>query len=272
MIPYFNIPFEQYPRNSMNAPPPMGNVGGHMPPQMPSYIPSSVPMPSIPPPEEPQAFPEPQPLPEMPYQAAPAFPANCPMMQMYQQQMVMPVPSAPMMYEDMDVEGDMMESAPRPGQIGDPPPVLSNNPATASITLFKELSGFPNYGNPSGNADILYTGNRGSWTFDLPQGLLAPGNLRRGQIVIRAVLDDHYNIAVNRYSARITINGTVVHNGPVPLEHGTPSGGMFNNWRNLTFNVANIRRSNRIQIENTSRAGVDDWIGLDWMEMRFTSR
>jgi len=46
-------------------------------------------------------------------------------------------------------------------------PVLSNAPAQTSIVLFKELTGYPNYGNPSGNADILYTGNRGTWTFDI---------------------------------------------------------------------------------------------------------
>lgn len=142
-----------------------------------------------------------------------------------------------------------META---GQITrDPPPVLSNNPATASIALFKELTGYPNYGNPSGNADILYTGNRGTWTFDIPAFLFVPGNLR-GQIVLRAVLDDHADVAVNRYSARITINGNQVHDGRVALVHGTPSGGRFNNWRSLTFNIPNIRRNNRVVIVNTS--------------------
>jgi len=148
-----------------------------------------------------------------------------------------------------------------------PPPILSNNPAVATITLFKELDGYPNYGNPSGNADILYTGNRGVWTFEVPPALFATGRFR-AQLVIRGVLDDHYNVPIRRYSARITVNGTVVHNGPVPLRHGSPSGGIFTNWESLTFNVPNLRRNNRIQIVNTSSTGDNDWIALDWMEMR----
>ncbi len=153
----------------------------------------------------------------------------------------------------------------------DPPPLLSNNPATATIVLFKELTAYPNYGNPSRNADILYTGTRGTWTFESPAFLFVPGNLR-AQLRISAVLDDHTNVPVNRYSARITINGTVVHNGRVPLVHGMPVGGIFNNWRDLTFNVPNLRRVNRVTIENTSNTNPDDWIGLDWMELRLMPR
>lgn len=152
-----------------------------------------------------------------------------------------------------------------------PNPILSDNPATPSITLFKELTGYSNYGNPSGNADILYTGNRGTWTFQIPAFLLLQGNLR-AQIVIRAVLDDHQNVPVSNYSARITINGTVVHNGRLQLEHGRPAGQRFTNWRSLTFNVPNLRRSNRVVIENTSRTGPNDWIAFDWMELRFEGR
>lgn len=153
----------------------------------------------------------------------------------------------------------------------DPPPLLSNNPATATIVLFKELTAFPNYGNPSRNADILYTGNRGTWTFESPAFLFVPGNLR-AQIRIRAVLDDHSNVPVNRYSARITINGNVVHNGRLNLVHGMPAGGIFTNWRDLTFNVTNLRRVTRVTIENTSTAGPNDWIAFDWMELRLVPR
>lgn len=151
------------------------------------------------------------------------------------------------------------------------PPVLSNNPAVTNIVLFKELSGYPNYGNPSRNADILYTGNQGAWTFELPAFLLIPGRMR-AQLTISAVLDDHLNVPVNRYSARITINGNVVHTGRLPLEHGEPAGGMFLNWRNLTFNISNLRRVNRIVINNTSGTGPDDWIAFDWMEIRLLTR
>jgi hypothetical protein len=155
-------------------------------------------------------------------------------------------------------------------QIAQMQPILSNNPPVTSLTLFKELTGFPNYGNPSGNADILYTGSQGTWTFEVPPFFFIPG-LLVAQLNIRAVLDDH-NTPVSRYSATISVNGFIVHRGQLPLEHGRPVGQMFVNWRTLTFNVPNIRRNNVIVITNTSNAAPGDWIGLDWMEMRFASR
>ncbi|MDD4494883.1 MAG: hypothetical protein PHV32_11175 [Eubacteriales bacterium] len=185
------------------------------------------------------------------------------MMQQQYYQMQMP--------QGMFGEPDMGDIGSMTAAPGDPPPILSNNPATVSLTIFKELTGYPNYGNPSRNADILYTGNRGAWTFDSPAFLIVPGN-QRARLVIRAVLDDHTSVPVNRYSARITVNGTVVHNGRVNLEHGTPSGGMFTNWRELSFNITNLRRNNRIVIENTSNTGTNDWIGIDWMEIRIIPR
>lgn len=152
----------------------------------------------------------------------------------------------------------------------DPQPVLSNNPTANTINLFKELTGYPNYGNPSGNADILYTGNRGAWTFQLPLALTAIGDNLRGQILIRAVLDDHYDVPANRYSANISVNDRTVHSGRLNLEHGRPEGGRFNNWRTLTFNVNNLRRNNRVVIVNTSSTGRDNWIAFDWMELRLS--
>lgn len=146
-------------------------------------------------------------------------------------------------------------------------PVLSNNPAVASITLFKELTGYPNYGNPSGNADILYTGDRGEWTFNIPPLFSLAAN-QRAQIVIRVVLDDSSNVPANRYSANITFNGVRIHTGRIPAEHGRPVGQMFNNWRELTFNITNLRRNNRVVIQNTSNAGPRNWIAFDWMELR----
>jgi hypothetical protein len=86
------------------------------------------------------------------------------------------------------------------------------------------------------------------------------------------VLDDHASVPVDRYSARITINGTNVHTGRVPLSHGTPAGQKFNNWRELTFNVPDFRKNNRVVIVNTSNAGANDWIAFDWMELRLRPR
>ena len=151
------------------------------------------------------------------------------------------------------------------------PPILSNNPVTPTLSLFKELTGYPNYGNPSRNADILYTGNRGTWTFDAP-AFLAPARNPRVQVILRAVLDDHSAVSTSRYSAKIAVNGIVVHTGRLPLDHGVPAGTMFTNWRELRFNVGNFRRTNSVTVENTSTAGPEDWIAFDWMDMRLARR
>lgn len=179
----------------------------------------------------------------------------------------------PTQYNPYDINSydDQFTAVPEEMAPDDPPPLISNNPVVTNIVLVKQMTAYPNYGNPSRNADILYTGNTGNWTFESPAFIFVPGR-QRAQLTIRAVLDDHSNVPVNLYSARITINGDVVHNGSVPLEHGTPVGGIFTNWRNLTFNINNPRRSNRITIVNTSSAGPNDWIGIDWMEMRLSIR
>lgn len=152
----------------------------------------------------------------------------------------------------------------------DPPPVLSNGPVQTTITLTKELTGYPNYGNPSRNADILYTGNTGNWTFNLPTVIGGVGNIR-GQLVIRGVLDDHYNVNENLYSMTVGFNGIQVFSGRPPFVHGRPTGTTFDNWNPLVINISNFRRNNRISITNTSRAGVNDWIAIDWIEIRIRS-
>lgn len=151
-------------------------------------------------------------------------------------------------------------------------PILSNNPVRTTLTLFKELTAYQNYGNPSGNADILYKGNRGEWTFEIPQFFFVPG-LLNAQLYIQAVLDDKTPPTPRgQYSATISINDRVVHRGSLPLEHGRPFGQRFTNWSTLRFDVPNLRRVNRVTITNTSTGAENDWIGLDWMELRLFRR
>ncbi len=235
MLPYYSYPFVSQNTGNFNQP------ATYNP-----YMPSAVN------PVSPYA--NPNFMPYAPPQAMPSYDYN---------------ESSPI-FENLETEDTESINYPN-SEVRQPNPVLSDNPTRPNITLFKELTGYPNYGNPSGNADILYTGNRGVWTFQVPAYLLVPGNLR-SQIIIRGVLDDHQNVPVNNYSARITVNGTVVHTGRLPLEHGRPAGQQFNNWRSLTFNVSNMRRNNRVVIENTSRVGRNDWIAFDWMELRFVTR
>lgn len=282
MLPYFVYPFSPYDRKHIAVPSKVSPIMEQpvvqpMPTPMPVPVPTPLPA-SV-------SVPTPQPVPTLMPAPTPQ-PVSTPMPAPTYVQTSWPYAAMPMMLNmcckpctygmgnmgGMNYMGDMDDMGVSPAtQAGDPPPALSDNPPVTSITLFKELTGYPNYGNPSGNADILYTGNRGTWSFDVPAFFFAPGNIT-AQLRIRAVLDDHYNVPVNRYSARITINGTVVHNGPVPLEHGTPPGSQFNNWRHLVFTIPNFRRSNRVTIENTSGTDPDDWMAFDWMDLSVLPR
>ncbi len=153
-----------------------------------------------------------------------------------------------------------------------PQPILSNPTPSRVLVLRKELSGYPNYGNPSGSADILYTGTQGTWNFNLPPLMaLFLNNARRVELVISGVLDDHYNVAENRYSMTVTFNGDRQNFNKLPFVHGRPSGQKFTNWNELTINYSSrsARLNNRVTIRNTSNAGDNDWIAIDWIELRF---
>jgi hypothetical protein len=150
-------------------------------------------------------------------------------------------------------------------------PFISRHPATANITFTKLLSAYPNYGNPSKNADILYSGNKGSWNIAVPSYLLIPDKLK-AQLIIRAALDDHIKVPANRYAVKIFINGVQLYGGRFALEHGSPAGSVFANWKELSFSVQNLREDNTITIENISSAGTADWIGFDRMELRLLPR
>jgi len=41
--------------------------------------------------------------------------------------------------------------------------------------------------------------------------------------------------------------------------------------RELVLNISNPRLNNRVEIVNTSDTGPDDWIAIDWMELRITT-
>ncbi len=153
-----------------------------------------------------------------------------------------------------------------------PQPILSNQNPSRVLVLRKELTGYPNYGNPSGNADILYSGTQGTWTFNLPPLMaILLNNAQRLELVIRGALDDHYNVVENRYSINVTFNGQRQNVSRLPFVHGRPAGQQFTNWNELVLNISPrlARLNNRVVIRNTSNAGANDWIALDWMELRF---
>ena len=54
--------------------------------------------------------------------------------------------------------------------LSDPP--VTESTTTTGYVLFKQLDAFPNYGATDDAADILYTGDVGSWTFAIPTGTI----------------------------------------------------------------------------------------------------
>ncbi len=148
-----------------------------------------------------------------------------------------------------------------------PSPFISKQAAALNISLIKQLGAYPNYGNPSKSADILYTGSKGAWDIEIPHFLLNSGSLK-AKLIIRAVLDDHAGVSPGSYAARIYANGALLHRGRLPLEHGTPVGNVFTNWKELSFILRTPVRENKIVIENISACGARDWIGFDRMELR----
>jgi hypothetical protein len=147
------------------------------------------------------------------------------------------------------------------------PPLLSNNPCKRNLILYKNLSAYPNYGNPSGNADILYTGNNGIWTFSMPKYFLMESPIK-AKLTISMCLDDHSDSPIKKYSAKINFNGTNLHSGPIPnIEHGKPKGSKFTNWLELTFEITNLRHISQLKIINTSKTNPSDWIGIDWLKL-----
>ena len=147
-----------------------------------------------------------------------------------------------------------------------PASLLSEGRNETEIVLFKQLAGSTRYGSPASGADVLYTGTRGEWLFELPPFLLFSRGFE-AKLIIRAALDDHMRVPLERYRARISVNGTPVHDGRLFLEHGAPCGGPFLNWRDMTFSFP-LRARVRVAVENTSEASERDWLAINSMELR----
>ncbi len=77
----------------------------------------------------------------------------------------------------------------------------------------------------------------------------------------------------------VEVNDDKLFSGcPANLEHGAPSGKVFNNWTQQTwpFLVSSGRQSNdktiyQVEIENTSQGDDRDWLAIEWIELRFTA-
>jgi hypothetical protein len=127
--------------------------------------------------------------------------------------------------------------------------------------LHKELSGYANYGNADGKADVLYSGETATWTF-ISTGLSTGTPV---QFRFQGVLDDHDGVALEAYSLKVIVNDEPIFAGfPTGFRHGLPGSAIFTNWATL---VVDAKGQWSVTIQNTSRLSPAEWIGVDWIEL-----
>jgi hypothetical protein len=149
---------------------------------------------------------------------------------------------------------------------------LSDPPATETTTttgyvLFKQLDAFPNYGATDDAADILYTGDVGSWTFSIPSGTIVSAT-----VVASMVADDGGSAPASDYTFELWSSGCSYESAAGELPHGVPFDSMFSNWVSVT-NPAILMPggSYTVTIQNTSTTGATAWIAIDWIELVVTT-
>jgi hypothetical protein len=145
-------------------------------------------------------------------------------------------------------------------------PIVSNPPAVVTQTatgyvLRKDLNAFGNYGVVDGRADILYSGQSASWTFEVPQAPISSATL-----AISIVADDVSQGPT--YGFRTWAGACVYDNASTQLPHGAPAASRFSNWLEVTY-PANISPGNifTMSIENTTTY-TGAWLAIDWLELR----
>jgi hypothetical protein len=155
--------------------------------------------------------------------------------------------------------------------LSDPAYTTVTTPTT--VILVKELTGYPNYGAPDNAADILYTGNSGTWNFALPLSVNLT-DIQNPFYRVTMAADDHYGVASSLYSFSAATNGTVVYNGTAGLPHGSPFNSAFSNWvqRDFLTTLTAAPVSNILNLVNTSNTGVTDWIAVDRIELHLPLR
>jgi len=149
-----------------------------------------------------------------------------------------------------------------------------------TIVFRKELSGFGGYGVADGRSDILYTGEAQTWSFDYEKILALEayssilsginiGDYLYADITASLVLDDHYNdnVPTTNYSVDISINTVSQDTSSLVLNHGSPHGGVFQNWTSSVFDASEYSNPFGIKINNTSDTSSTDWIGIDYLEL-----
>ncbi len=144
----------------------------------------------------------------------------------------------------------------------------------SSIILHKELSGYRNYGVADHASDILYSGNSGSWSFNLSSLGIDLGAYGSAKVTASLVLDDHYYVPTSAYSLDVNLNGASAYSGntdALSLVHGAPFASKFSNWTSAEFPTSTLSDPFEVSMTNTSLIGGGHWIAVDWIELELTA-
>jgi hypothetical protein len=143
--------------------------------------------------------------------------------------------------------------------------------SVGSADFYKELHGYGNYGAKDHAADILYSGDSGTWNFGSLSGCLPLADYGSATVTFSLVADDHYGEPIGDYSEQIFVNGALVFSGSEPLQHGQPYGTTFTNWEQFSFTTSNLSTPFTVGIENTSQLSGGDWIAIDWIDVNLAT-
>jgi hypothetical protein len=144
------------------------------------------------------------------------------------------------------------------------PHVVVTGNCASEVVLSMDLDAYGNYGAADGRADVLYSGEGGSWTFGNP----CPDT---NQVLLLVVvsLDDHYDVPLGNYELEVVVNGETVASGyadDLELRHGTPFGAQFDNWSYLLMAVDPAEQYD-VRVYNRSGLPSTDWIAIDRISM-----
>ena len=106
--------------------------------------------------------------------------------------------------------------------LSDPAAVLTIN-GDGSVDAFKDLHGLPGPGYALSGVDVLYSGDSGTWSFDLWGVPDLSGRSVTATFIW--VADDHYDSPLTTYTGVISLGGSQVFSGLLPLQHGVPFAG-----------------------------------------------
>ena len=155
--------------------------------------------------------------------------------------------------------------------LSNPTPVILSTGSTSVVRM--DLTGFPAYG-ADGAADILYSGESGTWTFDLLALGVDLSAFTSARVRAWVALDDHYSSPASSYGIRFDqpAFGTSFASASVwGVEHGSPAQGPFSNWHSII--TAPFGPPNQLAWSLThvgGSPGPTDWLAIDAIEIILT--